>query len=157
MIGRASELIIYLLRLKDAGDEREYRIEEYKPTRTLTQNAYYWQLLGQTARLLKMSNTELHNQMLAEFGQVDTTIGTIIMKDSIDWRALTHLHVRPTAATRTMDNGMLYRVYYVMRGSSTYDTTEMSRLVDGMVQEAKQQGIETLPPHELARLRNDNS
>lgn len=151
MIGTPAELIVALVKLKDDG--KTYELKEHKQSRTLTQNAYYWQLLGQTARLLKMSNTELHNQMLAEFGQIDTDIGAIIMKDSIDWRTLPHIHVRPTAATRVLDNGELYRVYHVVRGSSTYNTTEMSRLVDGMVEEARQQGIETLPPHELARLK----
>ena len=51
-----------------------------------------------------------------------------------------------------MDNGKLYRVYVVMRGSHTYDTKEMSRLIDGTVQEAKEHGIETLPPDELERM-----
>lgn len=152
MIGTVTEVIIYLLKLRDAGDTKTYEVKEHKRGRSLTQNGYYWQLLSQTARLLKMSNTELHNQMLAEFGQVDEDIKQIIMLDSIDWRTLPHMHLRPTAATRTLDNGKLYRVYYVMRGSSTYNTTEMSRLLDGMIEEAKAQGIETLPPHMLEGL-----
>ena len=54
---------------------------------------------------------------------------------------------------KTMDNGVLYRVYLVIRGSSTYNTREMSVLVDGIIQEAKQQGIETMTPADLAELR----
>ena len=41
------------------------------------------------------------------------------------------------------------KVYY---GSSTYDTAQMSRLIDLVVQECKDAGIETLPPDKLAAL-----
>ena len=40
-------------------------------------------------------------------------------------------------------------------GSSEYNTQEMSVLIDGIVQEAKQLGIETLTPMELARLKDE--
>ena len=36
-----------------------------------------------------------------------------------------------------------------MRGSHTYDSKEMSRLIDGTVSEAKELGIETMPLDEL--------
>ena len=42
----------------------------------------------------------------------------------------------------------------MMRGSHTYDSGEMSILIDGVVQEAKQLGIETLTPNELERMKN---
>ena len=41
----------------------------------------------------------------------------------------------------------------MMRGSHTYDTKEMSRLIDGAVFEAQALGIETLPPDELERMK----
>lgn len=37
-------------------------------------------------------------------------------------------------------------------GSSTYDTKQMARLIDLVVEDCKQQGIETLPPEELERM-----
>ena len=40
----------------------------------------------------------------------------------------------------------------MLRGSSTYNTEEMSKLIDGLVSECKEQGIETLPPEELERM-----
>ena len=42
------------------------------------------------------------------------------------------------------------RSYY---GSSQYDTAQMSRLIDLIVQECRQQGIETATPQELARYK----
>ena len=38
-------------------------------------------------------------------------------------------------------------------GSSTYDTKEMSVLIDGVVSECQELGIETLPPAELQRIK----
>ena len=84
---------------------------------------------------------------------MDEEITNIILDDAIDWRRIETLHLKPTTATRMMDNGRLYRVYYVMRGSHTYNTAEMSRLIDGTVSEAKALGIETLSPDELERMK----
>ncbi len=44
------------------------------------------------------------------------------------------------------------RSYY---GSSQYDTAQMSRLIDLIVQECRQQGIETATPQELARYKEE--
>jgi hypothetical protein len=52
------------------------------------------------------------------------------------------------------DDGILYYRYKVMRGSHTYNTKEMSVLIDGVVQEAKNLGTETLPEKELERIKN---
>lgn len=153
MLGTAEKIVTYLLAEIREGTEKEWELKERKRKRTLTQNAYYWQLLTKVAQKLRLTNTELHNQMLAEFGCLDMDIKTVIMRDDIDWRKLATLHLRPTTSTRTLDDGRLYRVYFVMRGSHTYNTQEMSRLVDGLIEEAKAQDIETLPPYELAAMR----
>lgn len=153
MIGTAQRLITWLVAKMPEDPDKEYELKEHKKHRTLTQNSYYWQLLGQVARALKLSNTELHNRMIADFGYIDPYIKTIILRDDIDWTQLRSMHLKPSTATRSMDDGKLWRVYYVMRGSHEYNTQEMSRLIDGLVEEAKAQGIETLTPEELARLR----
>ena len=40
----------------------------------------------------------------------------------------------------------------MLRGSSTYDTSEMSKLIDGLVSECQELGIETIPPKEIERM-----
>lgn len=44
---------------------------------------------------------------------------------------------------------IVIRAYY---GSSTYNTKQMSRLIDAIVTDCKELGIETLPPDELRRM-----
>ena len=39
-------------------------------------------------------------------------------------------------------------------GSSVYDTAQMSRLIDYIIEECKEQEIETLPPDELSLLKD---
>lgn len=45
--------------------------------------------------------------------------------------------------------------YAKLKGTSEYDTKEMSRFIDGIVSEAKELGIETLPPDEVARMKRE--
>lgn len=47
------------------------------------------------------------------------------------------------------DGAYWYKVY---RGSHTYDSKEMAQLLDGTIQEAKEQGIETKTPDEILRM-----
>jgi hypothetical protein len=57
------------------------------------------------------------------------------------------------AGTATL-NSKEFTHYKVYKGSSEYDTREMSIFIDGIVSEAKQLNIETLTPKELENLKN---
>ncbi len=58
-------------------------------------------------------------------------------------------HLKPTSQVKEGKDGRMYRTYMMLRGSSDYDSREMSKLIDGLVAEAKELGIETLTPEEL--------
>ena len=139
-------------RLKDKDISVE--IKKYSEKRSLNANAYFHTLVGQIAAIQRLTHTEVHNRLIADYGVMDEQINNIILDDTIPWLRLDTIHLRPTTATRVMDNGKLYRVYLVMRGSHTYNTAEMSRLIDGTVEEAKALGIETLTPDELERMKS---
>lgn len=131
----------------------DINIKELRKKRSLSANAYFHVLVDKIAAELHSSHTEVHNKMIAEYGQMDTTLEYIILRDDIPWQKVDVMHLRPTTATRTLDDGKLYRVFQIMRGSHTYDTKEMSILIDGVVSEAKELGIETLTPDELERMK----
>lgn len=124
----------------------------WREKRSLDSNAYFHVLCQKIAEKLHTSLTEVKNRMIADYGQLDKELHDIILKDSIDWTKLQPLHLHPTTATKVLDNGELYRVYLIMRGSHTYDSKEMSMLISGTVEEAKLLGIETATPAELARM-----
>lgn len=133
--------------------ELDIQIKTYREKRSLNANAYFHVLVGKIAEVAGQSHTEVHNYLISEFGCMNSEVQNIIMDDDVPWMKLDTIHLRPTTHTRLMDNGKLYRIYLVMRGSHTYDTKEMSRLIDGTVSEAKELGIETLPPDELERMK----
>ena len=51
-----------------------------------------------------------------------------------------------------IENGKEFNCYIVFKHTHLMDTKEMSRLIDGAVYEAKNLGIETLPPERIKLL-----
>ena len=127
-------------------------IEEWSDKRSDRANRYFHELVGKIADKLSASKTEVKNILLADYGQIDLDYGQVSLEERIDWRRLDSIHLQPTSEY-ILDGDMCFRKYWVVRGSHTYNTKEMSRLIDGTVQEAKNLGIETMTPDELERLK----
>lgn len=127
---------------------------KWRNKRSLDANAYFHVLCQKMAEKARASLTEIKNEEIKEHGQIDTEMNNIIMLDSIDWRRLDTIHLCPTDHTKVLDNGKLYRVYIVMRGSHTYDSAEMAHLIDGTIEDAKELGVETATPDELAKMKS---
>lgn len=127
-------------------------IEEWSDKRSNRANNYFHELVGKIAKAMHASNTEIKNWLLAEYGQLDPDLGEVTLEEKIDWRRLDQIHLRPTTEY-IIDGDLVYRKYFVIRGSHTYNKKEMAHLIDGTVQEAKEMGIETMPPEELERLK----
>ena len=136
-------------------------IKEHKHRRSIDANAYYWRLVGELARKLQITNSRCHNEMLRRYGTFDEIGGKLVHvmipdTDEAYEEALESVtyHVRPTTYIKAGTEGQPnYRVYVIIKGSSRYNTKEMSKLIDGVVQEAKEQDIEVLPPDEIERIK----
>lgn len=139
--------------------DKLWDIKEHRAKRSLNQNSYYWALLAKVAEKSSISRNRCHNEMLASYGQdeyVDDRLVYVTIPDNEKaereaMEAETY-HLRPTSSVMDGNDGMLYRVWVMLRGSHTYNTAEMRRLLEGMIDEAKQLGIETLPEEELEML-----
>ena len=130
-------------------------LKPYRKKRTLSANDYYWVLCTKIAEKRHVSKTEMHNILLSEYGAEQVTDGAFewaLKSPSFDWTKCVTAHYRPSGRTVATDSGEL-PLYWVIRGSHTYDTEEMSRLIDGTVYEAKEHGIETLTPEEIERMK----
>lgn len=132
-----------------------------KRTRTLTANAYYWQLTKKILVKLNkgkvsMTETELHNRNLAQVGipwaDSDGHRQWVLLKDNDWWKKQKEVHFCPTDRTEDR-NGVVYRWFYLLLPSHLMDRSEMSQLIDYVVEDARSLGIETLPPDELERLK----
>lgn len=135
----------------------DFEITEHRKKRSLDANALYWVLLTSLAKTLGISNPAAHNMMLRRYGCTETfgdKIAYLVLPDTADaeQKALEaeSFHIKPTSQTRKGKDGLMYRTYILLRGSSTYDTTEMSRLIDGLISECKDLGIDHITRYEAA-------
>lgn len=130
-------------------------MKRYKQKRSLDANAYYWALIGKIAAATGDSKNHLHNIMLDRYGELDTMPdGSLIpfcIRDDIDYLEFPYPHLKPTQKTLSKGD-KLYRWFFQIKGSSEYNTAEMSHLIDGIVSECKEMGIETIPPEEIERM-----
>lgn len=143
MIGNAKAIIEYLF---NQNKDKIYEIKEHKEKRTLTQNAYYWVLVNEIANLMKLSKEEIHFRLLKDYSQ----IALITIKSNVNIKG----YIRYYEFEReTNISGVKFNIYKVYKGSSEMDKKEFNILLEGIIQEAKQLGIPTLTPNEIAKLR----
>jgi hypothetical protein len=135
------------------------KVTKYNEKRSLDANAYYWLLIGKLSKVQNISTTYCHNIMLRRYGVLEEIDGKpvyLVIPDTDEAEkkadeAETY-HIKPTSNVREGNDGKMYRTYMLLKGSSQYDTAEMSRLISGLVDECRQCGIETLTPAELASM-----
>lgn len=134
--------------------------KQWRDKRSLDSNAYYWVLLSKLAESIKISKPRAHNIMLREYGQVELFDGSRYYaripdteEAANDVLERTTFHLRPTSQVVEGNNGIGYRTYVLLKGSSNYDSAEMSHLLDGLISECKTLGIETATPEELERMK----
>ena len=143
MIGNAEEIIKWLF----AQDrEKVFEIKEHRAKRSLTANAYAWSLIGKIADALRTSKDEVYLTMLKRYGQSDMVSVLSFIDVSGYFK-----YYEPIATANLQ--GREFTHYRIYKGSSEYDTKEMSILIDGIVSEAKDLGIDTLPETEINRLK----
>jgi len=137
-------------------DEKEYTITvaEIKKKRSLSANAYLWELIGQLAALTGEPKTDVYRHYIKEIGG---NYETICIKNNAvkDFQRLWESgHVgRFCEEIPSKLKGCTNLIVYT--GSSDYDTQTMSRLINMVVQDCKEQGIETLTPQELAQMTEE--
>ena len=132
-------------RLKDC--DVEVTIEKYSDARTLKANAYLWSLVGKIANALRESKEEIYLDMLKSYGQG----GAVSIEDRFDdnFRRTYKYH---EFLGESCLNGKTFKHYRFWVGSSEYNREEFSILLDGVIQEAKNLGIEVRPEEEINSL-----
>lgn len=155
--GTAKELVFQLARVED---DRVYDVIEHKEKRSLSQNAYYWVLIGKVADKHRISKSRLHNNMLRHYGQrmfIDDKPVIVYLPDTEESENTAMesdtVHLKQTSSVMEGNNGITYRAWVMLRGSHDYNTKEMTVLLDGLIQEAKQVDVEVLTPAQLEEMR----
>ena len=139
-IGTPEELSMYLWNL---DKEKKYEIKEYKQKRSLSQNSYAWVLINELANKMRISKEEMYIQLLEDYSQC------LMIPVEKGKKPNGYFKYYKYIATTNI-NGKEADYYKVFKGSSEFNTEEMSIFLDGIIQECKQLDIQTLTPNEIA-------
>lgn len=125
-------------------------LKEYRPSRSLDANAYMWALCEQLSEKLGIDKEDIYRRAVRESGlskdlqlsnEAAPTMQAAWERQGIGWFS--------KKVDGVDENNSLIRFYY---GSSCYNSKQMARLIDNIVQECHAQDIETLTPSERALL-----
>lgn len=133
------------------GKELKAEIKPFKAKRSISANAYVWTLINKLAEKLNISSEDIYKNAIRHIGGVSETIciqNRAVEKFCEGWQK-NGIGWQTEIFDSKIDGCTNIICYY---GSSTYDTAQMSRLIDNIVQDCKAVGIETMTPAELERL-----
>ena len=129
-----------------AGDRVE--IEKIRPKRSLDANAYCFVLIDKLAQKLNIPKTEVYRNAIREIGGnseivcvIDKAVENLCAAwehNGIGWQTET-----TPSKLKGCTNVILYK------GSSAYDSKQMSALINYIVEECKEQGIQTEPQERI--------
>jgi hypothetical protein len=138
----------------DLKDKEKLSIEvkPYRQKRSLDANAYFWVLCDKLAEKLHKGKTEIYREYIKDIGGVSETVcvkNAAVQrlcdgwsKNGIGWQTET-FESKLEGCTNVV-------LYY---GSSTFSTSQMSALLDLIIQDCHDQGIVTETPNQIAEMK----
>ena len=141
--------------ISSLDDNKTYAVEvkQHKKQRSLDANAYCWVLIDKLSEKLNVSKTEIYRQAIKEIGGNSETVCAptkAVNKVCEGWK---HNGIGwQTETFKSKIDGCTNVILYY--GSSSYNTNQMSMLIDNIVQDCKALDIETLTPKELQALKD---
>ena len=151
MIGTSNKIITYLL---EQAKDKQFEIKEYREKRSKDANSYCWVLCDNIAKALTTPEAVVTKEVVYKDAilQIGTFEPMIIEEKAFDnfkriWskQGLGFL----VQEVSRKDKCVKVHCYY---GSSTYDSKEMSLLIELLVELAKSLNLETKPQAEIDSL-----
>ena len=139
MTGSKNQCINWLLE----SEADIFDVKVHKEQRNKKQNDKYWKILNELAKKLKIGWRELHFNMLKNY----STVWEMLVPEETKIRGIEYYEKKSTI----IKNGKKFNVYHVYTPSHELKTDEFAILLDGLIQEAEQQGIDTRSPEEIER------
>ena len=125
----------------------EISVRKWTQKRSLDANAYLWVLITKIANALRESKEDIYFDALKAYGQGGAV--SVEQRYVEDFKRTYKYHEK---LGESVLNGKTFEHFRFWVGSSEYNTEEMSILIDGVVKEAKNLGIETMSDEELKSL-----
>lgn len=130
------------------GKMYDVEIKQHREKRSLDSNAYAWVLMDRLSGKTGVPKSLVYRSYIREIGGNSETV--CVKDEAVEKlrRGWEHNGLGwLTDSTKSKIPGCTNVILYY--GSSTYDTAQMSRLINLIVQDCREQGIETLPPYKL--------
>lgn len=139
-------------RLKDA--ELDVEIKKHREKRSKSANAYFHVLVNKIAAERGGSEQSVKENLVLEYGALakdgdGLTVG-FKLPSSVD---VSTIYPYTKCFDTRIENGKEFRCYLVYKSTRDMNTKEMARLIDGAIEEARELGIETDTPEQLARYK----
>lgn len=129
-------------------------IKPYRQKRSLDANSYFHVLVDKIAKETSKSAEEVKVQMNLDYGTIaKDEKGLMAGFKALKQIPINNFFKYAKPIGESVENGKTFVKYLIYKETHTLDTGEMATLIDGVVQEAKQLGIETLTPLELENLK----
>ena len=136
-----------------ADSEKTYTIEinEKKKKRSLDANSYYWVLVHKIADAANVSVRTVYREHIRDIGGNNDLV--CVQNKAVDafckgWESKGLGWIAEEMPSK-LDGCTNIMVYY---GSSTYDSRQMSKLIDCAIVDCQEYGIEYLTPAEISRM-----
>lgn len=130
----------------------ELTVREHRKKRSLDANAYAWVLIGKLADAMRVPPTVVYNNAIQNIGgnyeiipireEAVEKFKEVWTKQGLGWPCV-------DMGPSKIQGYRNLRAYY---GSSTYDTRQMSMLIDSLIQDCKALDIETLSEEKLSAM-----
>jgi phosphoribosylaminoimidazole (AIR) synthetase len=123
-------------------------IRQQRPKRSLNANAYCWVLIDEIAEVTNQPSDVVYEAMLRRYSKAYTYM--IVKPEAAEKVKATlkagHIYAYDIGTVKVGDKeGVQLQLYY---GSSTFDTKQFARFLDGIISEAKELGIDVITPEQ---------
>jgi DNA-binding XRE family transcriptional regulator len=142
-----------LIQAVEKGKKLSVTIEPARKKRSLDSNSYLWILCQKIAESIRTTKEEVYRKLVRDVGQFEIVP---IRADAVNefirmWSGRGLGWFAEAEGDSKLDGYCRVVMFF---GSSVYDSTQMAILIDEAVTQAKELGLETLPPDELEAMKN---
>lgn len=150
MVGTQKQAITWLL---EQDNTKKYEVKEYKEKRSNDANAYFHVLVNKLARYINISDKEMKIKMNLQYGTIakdanGNSVGVKIPQGT----DITQFYDYAKWFGECEENGIKFDKYLFYKQTHTLNTKEMSQLINGVVEECRERGIETKTQSEINNL-----
>ena len=125
----------------------DFDIKKHYKKRSLNANAYAWELIGKIAEAIGKDKDTVYFDFLKDYGQSEV----ISVLSSVDLKGY-YKYIEAMGSGYI--GGKEFTHYKIFKGTSEYNSKEMSVFIDGIVSTAEDLGIPTKTPDELERMKS---